>query len=90
MITTSTIATSPKFSNNICIELWKEWEFNFPITPAAQEFVHPENAGYIEHWLLHLREDSKAIFRTAKFAEEACDWLLQEGTAEQESTTNAA
>jgi antirestriction protein ArdC len=40
------------------------------------------HAGYLQHWLTCLREDSKAIFRAAALAQKAADFIQQQKATE--------
>lgn len=42
------------------------------------------HAGYIEHWLKCLKNDSKAIFKASSLAQSAADFILACGTEKQE------
>lgn len=42
-----------------------------------QTSVREDHAAYIQNWLSALREDKKAIFKAAAYAQKATDYILQ-------------
>jgi len=46
-----------------------------------ERLQHPE---YISNWIRVLENDSKAVFTASRFAQEACDWLLERVSVEAE------